>query len=65
MRRDQDNMFAKLIKTVLRDRRGGTAIEYGMIAALVVLVMIAALTEMARTTTGIWNNVSDKVQKAN
>lgn len=57
-------MFAKLIKMVLQDRRGGTAIEYGLIAALVVITMITALVEMAGTTTGIWNNVSLQVQHA-
>jgi pilus assembly protein Flp/PilA len=59
-----ETMFAKLIKMILRDRRGGTAIEYGLIAALVVITMIAALAEMARTTTGVWNNVSTQVQNA-
>jgi len=57
-------MFANLIKRIMRDRRGGTAVEYGLILALTVLVMIAALTGMARNTIGIWNNVAEKVQNA-
>jgi pilus assembly protein Flp/PilA len=47
-----------------RNRRGATAIEYGLILSLVVLAMIAALQGVASTTTGMWNNVSDKVQSA-
>lgn len=49
---------------VLRCRRAATAVEYGLILALIVLAMIAALIALADTTTGMWNNVSDKVQKA-
>ncbi|MCA1198879.1 Flp family type IVb pilin [Sphingomonas sp. R647] len=45
-----------------RCTRGATAVEYGFILALIVLVMIGALTELAGSTTGMWNNVSNKVQ---
>jgi pilus assembly protein Flp/PilA len=46
------------------DTRGATAIEYGLILGLVVLVMLVALAELAQTTTGMWNNVSTKVTTA-
>lgn len=49
---------------LLRCSRGATAVEYGFILALIVLVMIGALTELAGSTTGMWNNVSNKVQAA-
>ncbi|QDX24575.1 Flp family type IVb pilin [Sphingomonas suaedae] len=49
---------------LLRCSRGATAVEYGFILALIVLVMIAALGELASGTTGMWNNVSNKVQTA-
>jgi pilus assembly protein Flp/PilA len=56
------------VKRVLRrlsgDVRGATAIEYGLIAALIVLAMVGALNATARTTVGMWNNVSDKVAAA-
>lgn len=54
----------ELVKRLAADRRGGTAIEYGLIAALVVITMIAGLTEVATTTIGMWNNVSTKVERA-
>ncbi|WP_298673068.1 Flp family type IVb pilin [uncultured Sphingomonas sp.] len=47
-----------------RDRRGATAIEYGLILAVIVIAMIASLMEVASATTDIWNNVSTKVTKA-
>ena len=38
--------------------------EYGLIIALVVLALIAGLTTLANTTTGMWSNVNDKVATA-
>lgn len=52
------------LRRLLRDRRGGTAIEYGLIAALVVITMISALQLLAGTTTGMWNNISADVNRA-
>jgi pilus assembly protein Flp/PilA len=49
---------------VLRDSRGATAIEYGLIVALIVIAMIVALKNLASTTIGMWNNVSTKVDQA-
>lgn len=48
----------------MRDSRGATAVEYGLIVALIVIAMIAALKNMASTTTGMWNSVSTKVDQA-
>ena len=47
-----------------RDRRGATAIEYGMIVAVIVIVLMVSFVELAGVTKGMWNNVSDKVQNA-
>lgn len=49
---------------LVRDRKGATAVEYGFILALIVIAIIASIQGLAGTTTGMWNNVSDKVQKA-
>ena len=49
---------------LLRCQRAATAVEYGLILALIVLAMIAALIEMAGATSGMWNNVSTAVQTA-
>jgi pilus assembly protein Flp/PilA len=51
----------KLFRAVLRSRRGGTAIEYGLICALIVLAMMAALRNFANVSVGMWNNVSSAV----
>jgi pilus assembly protein Flp/PilA len=46
-----------------RDQRGGTAIEYGFIAALIVVAIIGSISALADVTTGMWNNVSESVRK--
>ncbi|WP_157217594.1 Flp family type IVb pilin [Flavisphingomonas formosensis] len=53
------------IGKLFNDIKGGTAIEYGFIVALVVIVMMVALFNLASVTIGMWNNVSDKVSQAN
>jgi len=44
-----------------RCERGATAVEYGLIIAMIVIAMIAALSNVATKTTGMWNNVSNEV----
>jgi pilus assembly protein Flp/PilA len=47
-----------------RDRRAATAVEYGLILALVTLAMMGALIGVADVTTNMWGNISSKVQSA-
>ncbi len=58
-------LLVQLGRALLRDSKGGTAIEYGLIVSLVVLAIMAALVELGSTTQGIWTNVSEKVQGTN
>lgn len=51
-------------KNLLRDDHGATAVEYGLIIAMIVLAMVAALSQVAGATTGMWNNVSETVRGA-
>jgi len=55
----------RLMRAIARDRRGATAIEYGLIAALVVLGAIGAITNFANVSVGMWNNIAAKVQNPN
>ena len=45
-----------------RDSHAGTAIEYGLIASLVIITMIVSLQGLANITVSMWNNVSTQVQ---
>jgi pilus assembly protein Flp/PilA len=47
----------------LRDTRGGTAIEYGLIAALIVMGAFIAYQNLANSSNKLWNNVSNAVSK--
>ncbi|HEY0413676.1 MAG TPA: Flp family type IVb pilin [Allosphingosinicella sp.] len=46
---------------LIRNNKAATAVEYGLILALMVLAMLAGLTSFARTTINMWNGVSDNV----
>lgn len=56
--------LASSLWRLLRDRRGATAVEYGLIVAVIVIAMIASFIGMADVTKGMWNNVSTKVVQA-
>ncbi len=59
-------MFAKeFIKRLLRDSRGATAIEYGLIISLIVIAMITAMQGFANETIEMWGNVEDDYRDAN
>ena len=49
------------MRSMWRDRRGGTAIEYGLIMALVVVVIIVSVAQLGKTTTDMWNGVAANV----
>ena len=51
----------KRLGALLRDRRGGTAIEYGLIVSLIVITMVVAFVELGSTTTTMWGNVNNKM----
>lgn len=44
-----------------RNQRGATAIEYGLIAALMVLVMIPALQSLGGSANSMYGEITDKV----
>jgi pilus assembly protein Flp/PilA len=45
-----------------RDDKGATAVEYGLILALIFLSMIAGVQTFASSTTNMWNNVTNAVE---
>lgn len=50
------------ITSVWADKRGATAVEYGLIVSMIVIAMIVGLTQVATTTTGLWDRISNTVQ---
>ena len=53
-----------LLRLLAECRKAATAVEYGLILAVIVLTMFGALQLTAGATTDMWNNVSTKVQTA-
>lgn len=54
----------KYLRSLLKNESGATAIEYGLIIALVVLAMIAGMSRFASTTINMWNTVQDSSEQA-
>ncbi|MCY7339724.1 MAG: Flp family type IVb pilin [Sphingomonas bacterium] len=52
--------MVKLFK-LLRDSRGATAIEYGLIAALIAVAAITAMTSIGSKLGSTFNNVSSNL----
>jgi pilus assembly protein Flp/PilA len=52
----------QFFKRLLRDNRGATAIEYGLIVALIVIAIIVSVQGVANETNGLWATVSENVE---
>ncbi|MCB2065221.1 MAG: Flp family type IVb pilin [Erythrobacter sp.] len=58
-------MFArKFFQRLLRDTQGATAIEYGLIASLIVVAMITAMGQFANSSSNMWGIIEGKYRDA-
>jgi len=57
------DMNSHLIKLV-RNKRGATAIEYGLIVALIVIVVVVGISTLGGSTGGIWGNMTNNASNA-
>jgi len=55
--------MARIVQ-ILDEERGATALEYGLIAALLSIAVIGSLTNVADAMNGMWNFVSESVDTA-
>ena len=65
LRLDRGQSMKQILRALCRDRCGGTAIEYGLIAALVVMGAFVGFQNFANTSVGMWNSVSKTVKDPN
>ena len=56
--------MSKLFSRFLKDESGATAIEYGLIAALISVAIIAGATTLGNTLSTTFNNISTKMNSA-
>lgn len=51
----------KFFRNMLKDSKGATAIEYGLIAALIAVAAITAMGSLGNTLGDTFNNVSNEM----
>lgn len=51
----------KLLSRLRKDQSGATAIEYGLIAALIAVAIITAVTTVGEDLSGIFDTISSKL----
>lgn len=56
-------MKRRLIK-LIHDIRGATAIEYGLIVALIVIAIVSGISALGGTNGSVWGNMTGKVANA-
>ena len=47
-----------------KDQKGATAVEYGLILALIFLAMVVGVVAVGSSTSSLWGNVSNQVKNA-
>ncbi len=52
----------QFIRKILKDKKGATAIEYGLIAALIAVAAITAMSSLGNTLGNTFNNVSSAME---
>jgi pilus assembly protein Flp/PilA len=50
-----------LIRRMKNCEAGATAVEYGLIAALICVAIITAIGNVAGSTSNMWNKVSNRI----
>ena len=56
--------YRKFCNDFWTDESGATAIEYGLIAAVIAIGIIAGASSVGKNTDSLWNQVSDAVANA-
>lgn len=56
--------MSAFVTRFLKDDSGATAIEYGLIAALIAVVLVGALTAVGTSLSGAFNKISSDVSAA-
>ena len=54
--------MAKLVNRFYKDESGATAIEYGLIAALIALAIVAGATTLGNEIGNLFNRVGNKLK---
>ena len=55
--------MTKFLNSLFKNEKGATAIEYGLIAALIAVAAIAAMTNIGNQLGSTFNNVANELKK--
>ena len=61
---EMQSWISRQLRSFARDERGATAIEYGLIAALVAVAMLAGLKALGSGNSGSWGSTANKATDA-
>ena len=57
-------VIPSICRRLVRDQRGATAIEYGLIAALIVIAMMTGLSKLGGGANGMWGKIQNQAEKS-
>ena len=57
----RDHLMSAIFSRFVRDDSGATAIEYGLIAGLIAVVVVTSITTLGTKLTNTFTNVSNKL----
>jgi pilus assembly protein Flp/PilA len=52
------------LSEISKDERGATAVEYGLILAMIFLAMVVGVVALGSSTSNLWGNVANQVKSA-
>ena len=55
----------KIVRKMFKNEEGATAIEYGLIAALIAVAAIVAMGQLGNTLTNTFSGVDNKMSEGN
>jgi len=58
------NAVRKMLRALRLDQRGATAIEYGLIVAMIAITMMSGLALLGGGSGGMWTDISTRVATA-
>jgi pilus assembly protein Flp/PilA len=59
-----EKIIVKTIKAFLKDETGASAVEYGLLVALIAVVIIGAVTLLGTTISNMFTSVSGAISTA-
>ena len=58
------NAIRKICRKLFLDQKGATAIEYGLIVALIGVAIVGAVSKLGGGSNGMWTTIADRFTNA-